>query len=831
MVNGTSSNDNLTLTTASSVLLLDGNDTLTGSSGADTVNGNAGNDSIISSSAGADLIRGGRGNDVINYTNHTATAVLYGDVGADTITSGTGASTVYGGADGDSITLGNAANWAHGNAGADTITGGTGKDTIRGGKQEDSLDGGADDDVIYGDLGSDTLIGGAGNDTLFGGDAGDVFTLTSHRNLAYGNKGNDSFTAGTGNDTLYGGQGADTLDGGTSDNAMYGDLGDDSLLSSGGDDTLTGGAGSDTFHIDLLDDAGNADVVVTDYNSLVDTILIDNTANNLNASDLTVTNTVSNGQVSIASGPNNVDDSVLFQNISEVLRLTTGTTGSVLEVNNTSVGLILRGGSNGTNDQLVAGSGGDTLLGYSGNDVLTGGDGADLLFGSNGTDSLIGGSGSDTLYGGQGADTLTGGAGADIFMLDGTGLDVATDVDLVDTDKLYVHYQNLLSNASVTLLATGDNGTDTDHGAASSNAIAITSGGTDSLYAITSAGNRVLSGSETARHELIEFDHTSFNSAAAIQTAVRTGGGTELTLSASNVTGSFLVLYDAGAVVRIGLMAISNATTTANATVTDVMEFTGVSGLDDLTLDDIDFIGSSISFSEQSNTYFGSGAADTLTGTASGELFFGGAGADSIVLGGGQDAVYYNLSQDITLGNVTLADADVVTGFEAANGTFTAQSDSIVLYQAGGLVSSNASVSVSFSDAAEGTLAVQEVSHNFYNANGTYALTGVGDKFVFEFTTPITGANFLTQAGIDAAVTALTGDISGVAGAHVSSKLLFVVYDGAGGADTDAAVFYYDESLDVGNGASDVSAAELSLVGVFTDVGLGGFDGVTLYDG
>jgi len=69
----------------------------------------------------------------------------------------------------------------------------------------------------------------------------------------------------------------------------------------------------------------------------------------------------------------------------------------------------LDGGSG--NDALEGGSGDDRLNGGSGDDVLAGGSGDDQLHGGSGQDSLDGGSGDDTLTGGSGADVFRFGAG------------------------------------------------------------------------------------------------------------------------------------------------------------------------------------------------------------------------------------------------------------------------------------------------------------------------------------------------------------------------------------------------------------------------------------
>ena len=124
-----------------------GSRVLDGTSGNDTITGNA----------GRDIINGGNGNDVID-----------GGGGHDTINAGTGNDFVEGGAGNDVIDDGN---------GNDTISGGSGGDTIDGGNGNDVLSGGDGADIIRGGNGNDRIDGGRGADTLFGGTGNDVFIL------------------------------------------------------------------------------------------------------------------------------------------------------------------------------------------------------------------------------------------------------------------------------------------------------------------------------------------------------------------------------------------------------------------------------------------------------------------------------------------------------------------------------------------------------------------------------------------------------------------------------------------------------------------------------
>jgi len=127
--------DNFTLTTGFlgtyplGLQALGGNDTIIGSSAAELLNGNQGDDRI-SGEGNFDTIRGGK--------------------------------------DSDSL---------YGNSGEDLLFGDLGRDFLEGGNDNDTIYGGKDNDVLIGQEGNDLLLGDLGSDTLIGGEGRDVFVL------------------------------------------------------------------------------------------------------------------------------------------------------------------------------------------------------------------------------------------------------------------------------------------------------------------------------------------------------------------------------------------------------------------------------------------------------------------------------------------------------------------------------------------------------------------------------------------------------------------------------------------------------------------------------
>ena len=239
-----------------------------------------------------------------------------------------------------------------GTDGAQTLTGGSGDDTIAARSGNDTVNGGAGYDLIAGGRGNDQLNGQDGNDILTGDNGDDTLNGGNGNDQLVGGDGTDSLTGGAGRDILQGGADADRLIGNTGNDELYGDGGRDTLTGGDGDDVLNGGSDNDSLMGDDGDDSAFA-----------------------------------------GSGNDTVE------------------------------------GGDG-DDLLIGEAGNDVLYGESANgsssamsnDLLSGGDGDDLIFGGVGNDTIDGGNGNDTLNGESGNDVLIGGAGAD-SMNGGTGID------------------------------------------------------------------------------------------------------------------------------------------------------------------------------------------------------------------------------------------------------------------------------------------------------------------------------------------------------------------------------------------------------------------------
>jgi len=166
---------------------------------------------------GADIENAGGGGGADSMTGNALANSLVGNAGNDTIMAGGGADTIDGGAgtsylrgeDGDdTIAGGNQFDDINGNQGNDTAHGNGGDDWVVGGKDSDVLFGDTGDDIVWGNLGNDTLDGGAGADQVRGGQGDDVVNGGAGNDFVSGDRGNDTITGGTGADLFHDSQDA-----------------------------------------------------------------------------------------------------------------------------------------------------------------------------------------------------------------------------------------------------------------------------------------------------------------------------------------------------------------------------------------------------------------------------------------------------------------------------------------------------------------------------------------------------------------------------------------------------------------------------------------------
>jgi Ca2+-binding RTX toxin-like protein len=200
------------------------------------------------------------GNDTIslNESNGALPAAnLFGNDGNDTLTGGSGADQLFGGDDNDTLLGKGGVDLLFGGNGNDTLTGGDGDDQVLGEAGNDRMIWNPGD-------GSDQFEGGADVDTaeVNGGNGAETFTITANGarvrfdrgtpapfTLDIGTTENLVVNANGGDDTITAGNGLAglitlTLDGGAGNDTITGGDGADLIIGGTGNDIVAGGRGN-----------------------------------------------------------------------------------------------------------------------------------------------------------------------------------------------------------------------------------------------------------------------------------------------------------------------------------------------------------------------------------------------------------------------------------------------------------------------------------------------------------------------------------------------------------------------------------------------------------
>ncbi len=466
------------------------NDTVSGSSGDNLLDGGKGDDRLYQNFwAGFDTFEGGEGFDTLDYSglpsNNQVTGINVnlhvgkidkyandGFAGRDVvrnieqITGSAGKDTFIGSDEGTRML---------GAAGNDILMGGTGTDALDGGDGDDTLNGGAGGDQIYGKDGNDLIVQNIlwGDDKLEGGNGIDTVSYSAAAAAAGGitldlKEGQVLKWQGTrviGSDTLkdienvIGTWADDHITGDANSNSLDGDEGNDTLVGSPGNDTLEGGSGTDTVDysksvrsisaslvsgtvIKFLANAADETDRIRNIESLIgtqfsDVLSGDGKANFLAGGDGNDRLSGGDGDDTLDSG--NGNDTVDGGTGNDMLSYL-GIAGGV-DVNlETSAVKKYASESNTTLFTTDKISNVEHVQGSLKKDKITGNAGANLLLGMSGNDTLIGAAGDDTLNGGLDADSVSGGDGNDLFVQDeyagNDTLDGGAGFDTVDYSSM-----------------------------------------------------------------------------------------------------------------------------------------------------------------------------------------------------------------------------------------------------------------------------------------------------------------------------------------------------------------------------------------------------------
>ncbi|MDC0933511.1 calcium-binding protein, partial [Arcobacteraceae bacterium] len=580
------------------------NDTITGDSSINTIEGLSGSDTVSYSYVGAttdldvDLTTGEvhvTGTD-IDYLSDIENII--GGEGDDTITGDDSDNILDGGITGDDYFIGN--------EGDDTFIGGSGTDTVdytySGYNINITLDDNGDGISTLATPETDTL---EGIENIVGTISSDIIISTDTTNIS------NSFSGAGGNDTLDGGSGDDYLDGGSGDDYFYTTTGNDTILA--GETEETNGdtidfskktSGTD-ISLSLANGNGASYTYENGSSTATDTLYgIENIIGN--DGDDTFTGSTDTNTIQGAQGADTIYGSIgndyldggddidlldySFVNGSLTIDLTDTSYQTVFTESGTAYQNKILNIENiqgsGYDDIITGNSLVNVFYGGANDDTLDGGANNDTLYGESGDDSLIGGEGDDTLDGGANNDTLNGGIGDDT-------LDGGDGIDTVDysnaLDDLTIDLS--ISNAETTISHTQGKDTFIDiEGAIGGSGDDIITGTTSTNILSGGYGDDTLLGNGTSAD-------------GGTDTLI---GGEGSDFISFNFTGANGVTVD-----------LSNETTSQNTGAGNVL-LESIENLEGSDGDDI-LIGNS-----DENTLIGRDGKDTITGGSDNDTLFGG---------------------------------------------------------------------------------------------------------------------------------------------------------------------------------------------------------------
>lgn len=415
------------------------------------------NDTITGKS-GVNFLEGAGGADTINGVGDLNFVTFYSSPSAVTINLGTNSHS-GGHANGDSYTniygvFGSIYNDnLTGDADDNELWGNTGNDILNGGDGNDILDGAEGNDTINGQGGNDVLFASAGSDIFDGGDGEDslsFFYSTSGININLGTgTSSNGYASGitfTNIERVIGSNFGDNITGDSNDNYLSGLDGVDNLDGGAGNDYLKafefegsaeedafdGGDGYDKFDFEAdsttiaynLDLASvnltNIEMVrmghdykesltltaqdvidVTDVDNILNVIVHDEDSVTSGSTWTYVEDVMSVGQIyhQYTSGAATVNiyieagSQTGFAKPADSFTETSANVFDAVDNNNSSIS------KEHVSDDL-------TINGKDGNDLMAGGAGDDVINGGNGNDSMRGNSGINTLNGDAGDDLL-----------------------------------------------------------------------------------------------------------------------------------------------------------------------------------------------------------------------------------------------------------------------------------------------------------------------------------------------------------------------------------------------------------------------------------------
>jgi Ca2+-binding RTX toxin-like protein len=599
------------------------------------INGTSAGDTLSVSALTGTLIVSGLGASIsiLNEDPTLDALTINGLAGNDTIIAGNGMASLI------NLTI-------DGGAGNDTITGGDGSDRLLGGDGNDIVTGGRGDDVSFLGDGNDVFIWnpGDGNDIVEGQGGADTLQFNG-ANIAEvidisANGNRVRFTRNVANITMdldnvetinfraLGG--ADVVDVHDLAGTHVAQVNVDLAGSGGGGDTqadevlVDGTAGADAITVAAVGSVATvsglaAGIGIANADAGLDLLVV----NALGGSDQVTINDLSGTglsqvRVDLASGgaADGVADQVTVNGTAGADAFSIFASGSAVTVSGLAASVTVVNADAALDTLTVEGfAGDDTITAGNGlasliNLVIDGGDGNDTITGGDGADRLLGGIGNDVVTGGRGDDLALLGAGDDVFVWNpGDGSDTVEGGTGIDT----LQFNGANINETIDISANGPRVRFTRDVANI----------TMDLNDVETINFRALGGSDTIRvHDLTGTDATQVN----VDLGGGAGGG-DATADQVFVDGTAAAdaITIASGVGGISVSGLPADVVLANADAgLDALTVNGLGGND--TIDATDLTAGAVKL-----TIDGGAGNDVITGSPGADVILGGLGNDRII--------------------------------------------------------------------------------------------------------------------------------------------------------------------------------------------------------
>ena len=750
-------------------------------------------------------------------------------VGNDTVVGTSGANTIDMGAGNDSVTAGSGIENISGGAGNDTINMGTALtnlDTVDGGDGTDTL-------ILGAAIASETILGGVSNietikvssatgTTLNANISATIFDFsdTDAQVLTLNTGYTDSVTVyltttaesdTTNTDSVINGGGT------TYANTTLTVIGEADAFDAG--TTLTGGTGTDTLQISQKATSGNATAKIDGDITGFDKIVVTDTAGNntggvtLDINDAAYATALDIDTTALDAGE---ADTIQADNATKSITVNAGEGISTIDTGTKA-------------DTINSGGGNDVINSQAGLDIINAGSGNDSITFDTEADFLTT-LGTSTVDGGSGTDTLTFSAAATLVTSELTNIDNVEVLSLATGSTLTVNDAFLAANPGLTIQpgATSTIKASTATGDSLSTSLNIAANAAGNLSLLGGTGDDTFTFYATETLTVLDTVNGGTGTDQIIVDIVdatpQAGVGVDTTaVLDTNISNIETVkIKDVATDDGGGSGTIITATVTVNAGFTGStltidgsdldMHPTTLTGGERLTanasnntaLEVVTMLGGGFSDSltggAGADTLTGNGGADTLIGGAGNDIISGGTGADAITPGAGIDHASGGAGND-TFTISTFTDFKTSGGAETLDGG--AGTDTITFTEAAALTLSapemEALVGIETLDAANTITSNQTtitLGNGFFTSNGSSTVTIDGndtnntaadhyiDLSAVSNGSAIFYPNNVSTAANDSMYGGSGNDTWIVSGTAAAALEATDVFDGNGGTDT-----------------------------------------------